>query len=132
MSASNTVKAADSMEEKLTKINTLTKQLSKISLKNDDATKLDIEEDAEFDADKDMDADLAGTKYWKDYHDYYNKLGSVKKEIKELRDMNAEYTGDDNFEVSKYQDINHGINKAIKETNNSYKKFNGIDAEYFN
>lgn len=116
----------DEMENKLSKISTLTKQLSKISSKGTDD---DILIDS-FDVDDQMDEELAATAYWKEYHDFNSKLKDVKNEIKELRNMNHEYTGEENFKFERYQKFNNMLERAIKDTNKSYKEFNGIDHEY--
>ncbi|GMM38692.1 hypothetical protein DASC09_060310 [Saccharomycopsis crataegensis] len=120
---------SDDLEKRLTNITSLTKQLSKIS-SNDDAGDFATLENLT-DEDTTMMDEFSATKYWKNYHDYFSKLSTIKKEINEFKNMKNEYTGGEDFEAEKYHHFNDGLDKAIKNTNKSYKDFNGIDYDYF-
>lgn len=126
MSIQDIVKV-DDMETKLSKISTMSEELSKITSTRDEGISVD-----NFDMEQQVDEEMAATMYWKNYHDYYSKLEKVKKEIKELRNMNLEYTGDEDFEVEKYQKFNSALDKAAREINKTYKEFNGFDYQYIN
>lgn len=107
----------DDMKRKMSTISDLSRELSNISNKDQ----------ACGNGDDDDGVDLEATKYWKDYTDYFEKLGTIKKEIGEMRSMSYEYSGSKDFDITKYKEYQHAIDSAIKETNKSYKDFNYID-----
>lgn len=115
---SSTFVTAENLERRLSKISVLSRDLSNISTNEED--------------EEELDRDLSATKYWKDYHDYFSKLSSIKKEIDEFKNMNNEYTGMESFDSDKYHLMQKGLKKAIDDTNSSYKEFSGINYEYIN